>query len=77
MKDFKVGLFFDDSKHNFINCEKIPNLIPILVQTNPKLSLDNDNVNDKDFLKEINKFIRVKPKLHFRYYNIDIIIIFI
>jgi len=62
MKDFKVGLFFDDSKHNFINCEKIPNLIPILVQTNPKLSLDNDNVNDKDFLKEINKFIKDQRK---------------
>ena len=58
MKDFKVALFFDDSKHNFENCETIPNLIPILVKTNPKLSLDNDYVNDSDFLKEINKFIK-------------------
>lgn len=56
MPDFKVALFFDDSKHNFINCEKVPYLIPILVQTNPKLSLDNENVKDSDFLNEIGKF---------------------
>lgn len=56
MRDFKVALFFDDSKHNFINCHNVPNLVPILVQTNPKLSLDNENVKDSDFLKEINKF---------------------
>ena len=56
MKDFKIALFFDDSKHNFIGCHNIPHLIPILVQTNPKLSLDNEDVKEKDFLNEIKKF---------------------
>ena len=61
-KKFKVGLFFDDSRYNFIDCHKIPNVIPILVKTNPKLSLDNFNVKTSDFLREINKFLKDQKK---------------
>ena len=60
MKDFKIALFFDDSKHNFIGCHNIPHLIPILVQTNPKLSLDNEDVKAIIRNKEMPKPIKYK-----------------